>query len=145
MHVYDQETGTLIVYVARIVEDTAKYICLAKNSEATAVGSAFVSVRKATLVKKRPENAIFQVCLIFNNFHILNISANYMLNRIDFGKSKKEYIILRLQKTCKIWKRQINSYISMLYNTYIRIPIYDIKDLLIIFSRREPMSFLIVE
>ena len=52
----------MTVYDARIVEDTAKYICHAKNSEAKDVASAFVSVRKATVVKKRPENAIFQVC-----------------------------------------------------------------------------------
>ena len=62
-HTIDKETGTLTISDTISDEDTAKYICTAKNSEVDlpVSASAFAYVRKATIEKKAPEHAILQV------------------------------------------------------------------------------------
>ena len=49
--VLDEETGTLTIFDAKI-EDTAKYVCHAKNYKGSDTNSAFVIVQKGSDVEQ---------------------------------------------------------------------------------------------
>ena len=60
-----QQTGTLTIVNTKL-DDSAKYICSATNGYGpTITASAFVSVRKRSIVKKEPEHVLLQVIIEF--------------------------------------------------------------------------------